>query len=91
MAASFAAFTAGLQQTYVIHRPARLHTGAPHAILLQLLPSSMDAVKAEINSLMQQRSAIEAEIKQRTDRLDEPGMPGMKGSLLDKEVRAVLM
>lgn len=46
----------------------------------------MEPVKAELNKLMQQRSAIEAEIKERTDRLNEPGMPGMSGSLLDKEV-----
>lgn len=39
---------------------------------------------------MQQRSAIEAEIEERTARLNEPGMPGMQGSLLDKEVSPIV-
>lgn len=47
----------------------------------------MEALKAELNQLQAQRSAIEAEIKERSDRLNEPGQPGMNGSLLDKEVR----
>lgn len=45
----------------------------------------MEALKAELNQLQAQRSAIEAEIKERSDRLNEPGQPGMNGSLLDKE------
>ncbi len=48
----------------------------------------MEAVKAEIQKLMQQRSALEAEIEQRSLRLNAPGQPGMTGSLVDKEVSA---
>uniref|UniRef100_A0A383VU54 Nas2 N-terminal domain-containing protein n=1 Tax=Tetradesmus obliquus TaxID=3088 RepID=A0A383VU54_TETOB len=45
----------------------------------------MEALKAELKQLQAQRSAIEAEIKERSDRLNDPGQPGMNGSLLDKE------
>ncbi|WIA41924.1 hypothetical protein OEZ86_009237 [Tetradesmus obliquus] len=45
----------------------------------------MDALKAELKQLQAQRSAIEAEIKERSDCLNDPGQPGMNGSLLDKE------
>jgi 26S proteasome non-ATPase regulatory subunit 9 len=46
----------------------------------------MDALKAELQQLQGQRAAIEAEIKSLSERLNEPGQPGMSGSLLDKEV-----
>jgi hypothetical protein len=46
----------------------------------------MEALKAELQKLQAQRSTVEAEIKERSDRLNEPGQPGMSGSLLDKEV-----
>ena len=47
----------------------------------------MEAAKAELLKLQQQRSAIEAEIKERSARLNGPGQPGMQDSLIDKEVR----
>jgi hypothetical protein len=47
----------------------------------------MEALKAELQKLQAQRSAVEADINARSDRLNEPGQPGMSGSLLDKEVR----
>lgn len=50
----------------------------------------MEALKAEMQKLLQQRSAIESEIQDRTNRLNAPGQPGMTGSLLDKEVSHLL-
>jgi hypothetical protein len=50
----------------------------------------MEAVKAELLKLQQQRSAIEAEINERSARLNGPGQPGMQESLIDKEVRCCL-
>jgi hypothetical protein len=44
-------------------------------------------LKARLRELMDQRGAIEAEIAERTARLNAPGQPGLQGSLLDKEVR----
>jgi hypothetical protein len=46
----------------------------------------MDAVKAELNKLQEQRTALEAEINERSARLNAPGQPGMHDSLIDKEV-----
>ncbi|KAF6259949.1 hypothetical protein COO60DRAFT_1294635 [Scenedesmus sp. NREL 46B-D3] len=45
----------------------------------------MEALKAELQKLQAQRSAIEADISLRSERLNEPGQPGISGSLLDKE------
>ncbi|KAF8058359.1 PSMD9 [Scenedesmus sp. PABB004] len=45
----------------------------------------MDALKAQIAALSARRAAVEAEIAERTARLDAPGGPGMAGSLVDKE------
>lgn len=44
------------------------------------------ALKAQLTELQSKRSAIEADVQQRSERLNQPGMPGLKGSLLDKEV-----
>jgi 26S proteasome non-ATPase regulatory subunit 9 len=46
----------------------------------------MEALKAELKKLQTQRSAIEADINSRSERLNEPGQPGISGILLDKEV-----
>lgn len=46
----------------------------------------MDAVRAELSKLQQQRTALEAEINERSARLNGPGQPGMHDSLIDKEV-----
>jgi 26S proteasome non-ATPase regulatory subunit 9 len=46
----------------------------------------METLKAELKKLQAQRSAIEADINARSERLNEPGQPGISGSLLDKEV-----
>lgn len=49
----------------------------------------MDALKAELNKLSAERAALEADINQRTARLNGgPGQPGMHESLVDKEVCA---
>lgn len=45
-----------------------------------------EALKTELRQLMQQRDALEAEIEERSARLNAPGQPGLRGSLLDKEV-----
>jgi hypothetical protein len=47
----------------------------------------METVKAELSKLQQQRAALEAEINERSARLNAPGQPGMHDSLIDKEVR----
>lgn len=40
---------------------------------------------------MEQRKALEAEIEQIAARLNAPGQPGARGSLVDKEVRATAL
>lgn len=49
----------------------------------------MASLKAQLRELDVQRQAIEAEVEERSARLNAPGMPGLKGSLVDKEVSAV--
>lgn len=51
----------------------------------------MDALKAELSKLQQQRAALEAEINERSGRLNAPGQPGMQESLIDKEVGVHLL
>lgn len=46
----------------------------------------METVRAELNKLQQQRAALEAEINERSARLNAAGQPGMHDSLIDKEV-----
>mmetsp|Transcript_12814 Transcript_12814/g.22875 ORF Transcript_12814/g.22875 Transcript_12814/m.22875 type:complete len:220 (-) Transcript_12814:163-822(-) len=45
----------------------------------------MDEVKAQLKEMMGKRDVIEAEINERSERLNAPGMPGLKGPLVDKE------
>lgn len=45
------------------------------------------SLKDEIRALMAEREAIEAEIEERTARLNAPGQPGMEDALVDAEVR----
>lgn len=45
----------------------------------------MEAARAELNKLQQERAALEAEINERSARLNAPGQPGMHESLIDKE------
>ncbi|GFR41723.1 hypothetical protein Agub_g2474 [Astrephomene gubernaculifera] len=47
--------------------------------------SSVDALRQELRDLDNQRRAIEDEIALLSERLNAPGQPGIKGSLLDKE------
>jgi hypothetical protein len=46
----------------------------------------MEAARAELSKLQQERAALEAEINERSARLNAPGQPGMHESLIDKEV-----
>jgi len=46
----------------------------------------MDGLKQEIKTLIEQREAIELEITERSARLQAPGMPGLRGPLVDDEV-----
>jgi hypothetical protein len=46
--------------------------------------ASADAVKAQLKGLMEQRSALEAEIAQRSARLEAAGV-GMQAPLVDGE------
>jgi uncharacterized protein involved in exopolysaccharide biosynthesis len=46
----------------------------------------MESLRTELNKLQQQRAALEAEINERSARLNGPGQPGMHDSLIDKEV-----
>jgi hypothetical protein len=43
-------------------------------------------VKAETNSLMDKRSALESEMNSIIARLSQPGAPGLSGNLVDSEV-----
>eukprot|EP00873_Tetraselmis_striata_P046606 jgi/Tetstr1/466870/TSEL_011327.t1 len=45
----------------------------------------MDELKASIRALMTEREAMEEEIAERSARLTAPGMPGLKGPLVDSE------
>lgn len=47
----------------------------------------MDALKEQMRGLMQQRSALEAQIAEHSGRLNAPGQPGMSDPLVDREVR----
>ncbi len=46
----------------------------------------MEAIKVQLAEAQKRRSEIEEELESITARLNAPGMPGVKGSLLDKEV-----
>jgi 26S proteasome non-ATPase regulatory subunit 9 len=48
---------------------------------------SVSALKAELQAKQAQREALETEIQTCLARLNAPGQPGLKGSLLDKEAR----
>jgi hypothetical protein len=48
----------------------------------------LQAVKDEVKAKAAQREELEGQMAQISGRLMGPGMPGMQGSLLDKEVRA---
>eukprot|EP00955_Chlamydomonas_euryale_P087679 364316-Chlamydomonas_euryale.AAC.10 len=49
--------------------------------------SLCNALKAQLKEVLAQRDAMEADAAAITARLNAPGMPGLKGGLLDKEVR----
>jgi hypothetical protein len=53
--------------------------------------ASMESVRSELNKLQQQRAALEAEINERSARLNGPGQPGMHDSLIDKEVGSTVL
>eukprot|EP00775_Hariotina_reticulata_P004864 gene4864-5109_t len=46
---------------------------------------AMDALKARMQQLLEQRQSIESEVHERSQRLNAPGQPGMDGPLVDKE------
>eukprot|EP00192_Tetraselmis_astigmatica_P020504 CAMPEP_0117662308 /NCGR_PEP_ID=MMETSP0804-20121206/7987_1 /TAXON_ID=1074897 /ORGANISM="Tetraselmis astigmatica, Strain CCMP880" /LENGTH=212 /DNA_ID=CAMNT_0005469205 /DNA_START=220 /DNA_END=859 /DNA_ORIENTATION=+ len=45
----------------------------------------MEALKVELKGLAKEKDTIELEIAERSARLTAPGMPGLKGPLVDKE------
>lgn len=47
---------------------------------------SVASLRAALKDLDAQKTGIETEVSQITERLNAPGQPGIKGSLLDKEV-----
>lgn len=47
----------------------------------------MDPLRTDLKQLLHERDAMEQEISAITAKLNGPGMPGVNGSLLDKEVR----
>lgn len=47
---------------------------------------NMDAIKAEAAELACRRAALEADIAERSARLNAPGQPGMNEPLIDAEV-----
>ncbi len=53
--------------------------------------SSVIGVREELRDLDGQRRAIEEEIALLSGRLNSPGQPGIKGSLLDKEVSSEVL
>ncbi len=68
---------------------------APFALLLPMAsppphvaPSDeVQDLKAKLKDLIAQREALELEVASITARLNAPGMPGLTGGLLDKEVK----
>ena len=49
--------------------------------------SEIRELKDRLKMLMNQRSSMEAEALEITERLNAPGQPGLSGGLIDKEVR----
>lgn len=48
--------------------------------------NDVDRIRQELRDLMQQKTAIEKEVEERSARLNSGAAPGLQGSLVDKEV-----